>query len=85
MHVLKSRFKKASSADQDIAFAHIKRVLSSAPVLRFPDFSRYFVVRTDASELGAGAFLAQPSTDGKYLDIIAYYSCLLYTSDAADE
>lgn len=72
--VLKSRFKKAWSTEQDNAFERIKRVLSSAPVLHFPDFSREFVVHTDASELGAGAFLAQPTPDGKDLEVIAYYS-----------
>ena len=71
---VKSRFKKAWSTEQDDAFNRIKRALSSAPVLHFPDFSRESVVHTDASELGAGAFLAQPSTDGKVLEIIAYYS-----------
>ena len=71
----KSSFKKAWNVNHDVAFEHIKRLLVSAPVLHFPDFSREFVVHVDASETGCGAFLAQPSKDDdKSLDIIAYYS-----------
>lgn len=41
-------------------------------MLHFPDFSKEFVVHLDASEVGAGAFLAQKN--GNDLDIIAYFS-----------
>ena len=44
------------------------RLLSKAPVLCFPDFTKDFVVHVDASEVGAGAFLAQK--DGDDLNII---------------
>lgn len=74
---LKKKFKAAWGSAQDEAFAKVKEALTSAPVLHFPDFSREFVVHTDASEQGVGAFLAQPSkdsADGKDLDIVAYYS-----------
>ena len=74
-YATKSRFQKAWNSNHDIAFAHIKRLLVSAPVLHFPDFSREFVVHVDASETGCGAFLAQISKDDdKSCDIIAYYS-----------
>ncbi len=75
--VKRASFKKAWGPAQDAAFQKLKDALSSARVLHFPDFSRDFVVHTDASEKGVGAFLAQPSrgsTDGKDLDIVAYYS-----------
>lgn len=42
--------------------------------MHFPEFSREFVVHTDASELGSGAFLGQPTADGNDLDIIAYFN-----------
>ena len=73
----RASFKKAWGPAQDAAFQKLKDVLSSAPVLQFLHFSREFVVHTDASELGVGVFLAQPSkgsTDDRELDIIAYYS-----------
>ena len=65
--ISRSSFEKVWRKTQDTAFAHIKRLLSSVPVLKFPD----------ASEIGVGAFLAQPSEndDSKSdLDIIAYFS-----------
>ncbi|CAB1106859.1 unnamed protein product [Ectocarpus sp. CCAP 1310/34] len=74
-YATKSRFVKAWNKSHDASFAHLKRLLTSAPVLHFPDFDREFVVHVDASEHGCGAFLAQPSkADPESLDMIAYYS-----------
>ena len=73
----RSRFKKAWGKTQDTASAHIKHLLMSAPVLQFPDYEREYIVHVDASEIGVGAFLAQPSKDDDSksdLDIIAYFS-----------
>ena len=56
----RSRFKKAWGKTQDTAFAHIKRLLVSTPVLKFPDYEREFIVHVDVSEIGVGASLAQP-------------------------
>ena len=58
--------------EHDKAFAEVKQLLTNAPVLHFPDFSKEFVVHVDASETGAGAFLAQKNGDD--LNIIAYFS-----------
>lgn len=58
---------------QDNAFAEVKQLLASAPVLHFPDFSTDFVVHVDAIDSGAGAFLAQTQDDGE-LSIVAYFS-----------
>ena len=73
----RSRFKKDWEKTQDTACAHIKRLLMSAAVLKFPGFGRKFVVHVDASEIEVGAFLAQSSKndDSKSdLDITAYFS-----------
>ena len=56
--------KSASSkvewtAQCDRAFQELKRRLCMAPVLQSPDFSRPFVLQTDASDRGVGAVLAQ--------------------------
>ena len=55
------------------AFVELKRLLCSAPVLRAPDFSRVFILQTDASDRGIGAVLIQ--TDENEDDHpIAYFS-----------
>ena len=46
------------------AFQHLKAALTSDTLLIHPDFSRDFVVTTDASNDGLGATLSQAGTDG---------------------
>ncbi|GAA6040540.1 hypothetical protein JCM8097_005454 [Rhodosporidiobolus ruineniae] len=48
--------------EQQRSWEEIRRALTSFPVLRSPDWSRPFVVETDASILGFGAVLAQDFT-----------------------
>ena len=48
--IKKTPFKKAFGPAQREAFAGAKRALTSAPVLKYPDFTREFIVHTDASE-----------------------------------
>ena len=45
--------------DQRDAFECIKQCLISEPILGYPDFTREFIVYTDASGYGIGAVLAQ--------------------------
>ena len=49
------------STQADNAFAALKNLLCEQPVLRLPDFSLPFIFRTDASNVGLGAVLLQPS------------------------
>lgn len=59
-------------AAQQRAFEALKQALSSAPVLQPPDFSKPFIINTDASELAVGAVLMQDHGEGP--QPVAYYS-----------
>ena len=64
-----------SAACQE-AFVELKRLLTNAPLLVFPDFSKLFMLETDASGEGLGAVLAQGQGDDSVRPI-AYASRVL--------
>ena len=47
------------SKECQAAFEKLKHLLCSAPILRYPDFNREFVLHTDASDVGLGVVLSQ--------------------------
>ncbi len=58
------------------AFDELRRLLTSAPILAYPDFNRQFILDTDASDTGIGAVLSQTDGEGRER-VIAYGSRLL--------
>ena len=58
------------------AFDELRRRLTSAPILAYPNFSRQFVLDTDASDTGIGAVLSQIDGEGQER-VVAYGSRLL--------
>ena len=64
----------------DNAFIYLKKLLTTAPILSFPDFSRSFILDTDASNDGIGAVLSQRHNDGREY-VIAYASRSLSKSE----
>ena len=62
------------------AFDALKEVLNTAPVLGYPDFSREFILETDASLNGLGTFLSHQGKD-REISVIAYASCSLCPSE----
>ena len=58
------------------AFDQLKTLLCSKPVLQSPDFSKQFIIQTDASDRGVGTVLSQLDSEGKDHPI-AYFSCKL--------
>ena len=58
------------------AFDRLKAACLQAPILSIPDFSKPFLLETDASGKGLGAVLSQKQSDGRYHPI-AYASCIM--------
>ena len=58
------------------AFEEIRHRLVSSPILAFPDFSKPFILDTDASDVGIGAVLSQEQEDGTER-VLAYASRVL--------
>ena len=52
------------STAQHQAFNRLKLALTTAPVLKLPDFGKQFVVTTDASDAAVGAILEQDFGNG---------------------
>ena len=58
------------------AFETLKKCLCSAPILGYPDYSKRFILDTDASDTGIGAVLSQLDDDGNE-HVVAFASRLL--------
>ncbi|MDA8040957.1 MAG: reverse transcriptase domain-containing protein, partial [Pirellulales bacterium] len=58
------------------AFDRLKASCLQAPILSFPDFTKPFLLETDASGKGLGAVLSQKQADGRYHPI-AYASRIM--------
>ena len=63
--------------EQQAAFIDIKSCLTTSPTLIRPDFSKPFILHTDASQIGLGAVLCQIGDDDKE-HVIAYASRVLH-------
>ena len=55
----------------DVAFSELKQRLVSAPILGYPDFTKLFVLETDASSHGLGAVLSQDQEGGRVVIMYA--------------
>ena len=58
------KFAWTKAADK--AFEEIKRLMTAAPVLRLPDFTKVFEVACDASAVGIGGVLSQDGHPVEY-------------------
>jgi len=57
--LLKKDARYEWTSEQERAFRGLKNKLISPPILRYPDYSRKFILTTDASNEGLGAVLSQ--------------------------
>jgi hypothetical protein len=74
LHQLKRKGVKFKWSEQcQKSFEKLKEIISNPPVLHLADFTKPFVVQTDASTVGAGGILLQYN-DNQDLMPIAYYS-----------
>ena len=61
-------------------FKMLKRACMNSPVLAFADYTKEFLLETDASKEGLGAFLSQKQEDGQF-HLLAYGSWVLTTHE----
>lgn len=67
IELLKKSVPFVWTATTEAAFQHLKQALMSTPVLGIPDFSKQFVIKTNASDIGFGAVLVQLDHPVAYL------------------
>ena len=64
------------TSDHQEAFEKLKLVLTTVPVLAYLNYSKPFLLETDASLKGLGTVLSQEDDEGN-LSVISYASCML--------
>ena len=64
-------FRNHWGLEQGATFIKVKELLTSAPVLHFPQCHKPFIIHIDASDCGVGAFLDQKE-DNEKIAIFAY-------------
>lgn len=63
LYELISHFQWTEAAD--VSFKQLKEMLTNLPMLKYPDYSKPFIVNTDASDDGIGAVLSQINEEGE--------------------
>lgn len=78
-YLLKKEVKFKWTEAQDEAFNKLKDILCTHPLLQYPNFTKDFIVTSDASQYGIGGVLSQ-NFDGKILPV-AYSSRTLIDAE----
>lgn len=71
-----TKLQKLWGNNQQKAFNMLKEKLITAPILKYPDFDKPFIIMTDASRYAVGAVLGQEEEKNKDY-VIAYASKML--------
>ncbi len=69
-----SRFENCWTPEMDKAWKELKKCLTEASILRHLDFTKPFILYTDASKKGVRAILAQHDDKAKADYVIKYFS-----------
>ena len=69
------------SEECERAFIDLKEAMTSAPVLRYPDPEKPYIIETDASKQGLGAVLEQRHEENGALQPVAFASRALRKSE----
>jgi len=67
--------------EQQCAFDMLRNLITTSPILAFPDFTKPFILRTDACTTGLGSVLCQDKGDRAGPNIIAFASRSLKPSE----
>ena len=69
-----SKFGNCWIPEMDKAWRELKKRLTEVPIFRHPDFTKLFVLYTDASKRGVDTILAQYNEEAKADYVIEYFS-----------
>ena len=79
-HLLEKRVRFNWTTNCQQAFDSLRSHLTSLPILAFLNFSKEFILDTDASDTGLGAILSQLHDDGRE-QVVAYASRALLKTE----
>jgi hypothetical protein len=62
-----------------VAFEHLKKALTTAPIIQSPNLEKPFQIMCDASDYVVGAILGQQDDDKKF--VVIHYACRKLSSE----
>ncbi len=72
--MISSKFGNCWTSERDVTWKEFKKRLTEVPILKHSDFTRPFILYTDASKKGVGAILAQHDEEAKADYVVEYFS-----------
>ena len=80
--MLKKGAKFNWSKDMEKEYVEIKNILSSAPLVAPPDYSKEFFILTDGSKVGLAGMVFQKNEKGELENVIGYWSRALTPAES---